>query len=163
LLPSKRPSSRPETRLQWVATIDCWSIDFSVAIGEISFGDRRHSDPYAEYREIEMVGRLPRPREFEATPTTVTATFVDNLTSDKRTTYQPRGCGEIQPRDGALVAYALLPETMDAAVLALLGARRLCCVTMMSGQLRLGPRKTKWAVIQHLAFRTGLDDWELEA
>lgn len=129
---AKHRRKPPEQMLDYIVEIEGWDFSYWLALNTV----RGTLDPYHEYREVEMKGRLLRPAGLQTDRVTISLFPSTNLLEERRKDLKPIAVGSIESYPDRFDARLSIPSDMLPSILQVLFAGRLKYLVMRGSKFR---------------------------
>jgi hypothetical protein len=148
----KRKRQQGDRAVYYVVELETWDWSYSFGLDKTRYRD----EPYAEYRHLEIKGKLLRPRDIKAD--FVECTFLPDvhLKEENRKSDEPRCVGSLHLDRGTLHALLFMPADALDPVLQTLTAGRMRYVVIDGARLHY-----RQALVEHYRVESNYDPDDL--
>jgi hypothetical protein len=122
----------PEEFVEYVVAIEGWDWGYSLLLNT----ERRPTDPYHEFRHLQITGRLLRPAGLKTDSVEVSLLPTTDMGEEKRKAYEPIALGSLNAMPGIIRGSIGIPADALSPILQLLIAKELKFVLMTGSKFR---------------------------
>jgi hypothetical protein len=128
----KRRRAPPEEFVEYVVEITGWDWGYSLLLNT----ERRPTDPYHEFRHLQITGRLLRPTGLKTDCVEVSLLPTIDMSEEKRKAYEPIALGSFDIYPGIIRGSIGIPADALSPILQVLIAKELKFVLMTGSKFR---------------------------
>jgi hypothetical protein len=109
-----------EEIVQYVVAIEGWDWGYSLFLND----ERRPTDPYHEFRHLQITGRLLRPAGLKTDRVEVSLLPTNDMSEEKRKAYEPIALGSLEALPGVIRGSIGIPPDALSPILQMLSKRQ---------------------------------------
>jgi hypothetical protein len=128
----KRRRAPPQEFVEYIVEITGWDWGYSLLLNT----ERRPTDPYHEFRHLQIAGRLLRPAGLKTDRVEVSLLPTNDMSEEKRKAYEPIALGSLDALPGIIRGSIGIPADALSPILQLLVAKELKFVLMTGSKFR---------------------------